>query len=414
MNATTSPSTATADRLLIAPRLFDGRAGISGADQAVAISGDRITDVGAATELEARYPDAAVERFHDATLSPGLIDSHVHLTMPGDGTAYEPGASAEAAVRFRVAQLNLRTHLEGGVTCVRDLGSHLDFLDWHPDDAVLLPRLVRYGPPITAERGHMYLFGGGAKNPEEARRLAERNIAAGSDGIKIASSGGGTLGTVPHKATIDGEIVAAAVATAHEHGRLATTHALSLDTMRTAIESGTDGIEHLGFLDPDGHSQFSEDLADLAISRQVTFGSTLGCNDRFTRLRSLTEDDQPERVDQLERTAYYIRNASLLRERGARIAAASDAGWKYTHFGDFSNELRLLCLAGYSPAEVLHLATGFNAEYLRLDSEIGYLRPGMCADIVVFRGNPLESIADTRNVTAVFRSGVRVHNLPFV
>lgn len=408
------PATA-ADLLIVADRLFDGRAGHVGpGGHAVAIRDGRIIETGAAADLVARHPDAAVDRYEDATISPGLIDAHVHLTMPGDGSPYERGAGQPMEVRFLRARMNLRAHLEAGVTCVRDLGSHADFLDWDPDDAKFYPRLIRYGVPITAERGHMFLFGGGVASAAEARSAVERNLAAGADGVKIASSGGGTAGTIPHARTIDQEIVSSAVATAHDHGVLATTHALSLDTMRDAILAGTDGIEHLGFLDDNGTSQFSAELADLAIERGVTFGSTLGCNERFLSSELLSVEDPVEFREQGERTAYYISNADELRRRGARIAPASDAGWKYTHFGDFSNELRLMRLAGYSAVDVLHLATAFNASYLQIDDQVGTLDTGKVADIAVFSGNPLEDTADTQRTKAVYRQGVRSHFTPFV
>ena len=90
----------------------------------------------------------------------------------------------------------------------------------------------------------------------------------------------------------------------------------------------------------------------------------------------------------------------------------TDAGWKHTYFGDISNEMRLLCLAGYTPLEVLHLATHFNAQYLRLDHLIGGVRPGLRGDLVVLRGDPTDNIAAAADVVAVYRDGIRVAGVP--
>jgi imidazolonepropionase-like amidohydrolase len=394
-------------------RVFDGDQMLATEDPiAVGVNGGVIICIGPLDEVAADLPDAPVHRFGNATLTPGFVDAHTHLTMPGDGTAYERAVLRSPQARFRQAFVNLRTHLEAGVTTVRDLGSHADFLSWAPPDELLIPRLLRYGRPVTGKAGHMHLFGGGVTTPEEARDLVQANVTRGSDGIKIASSGGGTLGTVPHAETLPRPVVEAAIAAAHELGKLSTVHALSLSTMRDAIEAGADGIEHLGFLDPEGSSEFDEELAALAIAMGVTFGSTLGCNDQFTHLPNARDADPDEYGEQCERTSYYIRNASRLREMGGRIAVATDAGWKHTYFGDIANEMRLLCLAGYTPLEVLHLATRFNARYLRLDHLIGGVREGLRADLAVLASDPTNDIEVTRNVLAVYRDGVRVAGVP--
>jgi imidazolonepropionase-like amidohydrolase len=399
--------------VIVCARVFDGDQLLTREGElAVGVRGGTIVAIGSVEAVTTEMPTAPVHRFGDATLAPGFIDAHTHLTMPGDGTAYEPAVLRAPEARFRQAFVNLRTHLEAGVTTVRDLGSHADFLSWTPQDQLLVPRLLRYGPPVTAATGHMNLFGGGVSTPEEATALVRANVGRGSDGIKIASSGGGTQGTVPHAETLPRTIVEAAISAAHELGKLSTVHALSLSTMRDAIEAGTDGIEHLGFLNPEGSSEFDEDLAALAIAAGVTFGSTLGCNDQFTHLPNAQDVDACEYDEQRERTSYYIRNASRLRELGGRIALATDAGWKHTYFGDVANEMRLLTLAGYTPLEVLHLATAFNAQYLRLDHLIGGVREGLKADLVVLHGDPSDDIAVVKDVAAVYRDGIRVAGVP--
>jgi imidazolonepropionase-like amidohydrolase len=397
------------DRLIRVARLFDGQrlSGITG-EVTVALEGTKIAEVGPATELRERWPDVAVDHYPTGTLTPGLVDAHTHLTMPGDGSAYEPAVNREADVRFAVAAENLRKHIAAGVTTVRDLGSHPDFLDWLPADPGELPRHLRYGVPVTGVRGHMHLFGGGAADAEQAGKVARRNIELGADGIKIAATGGGTSGTVPHEETLTEEQIRAAVSVAHEHGLLSTTHALSNESIRRAVLAGSDGIEHLAFLTADGSSDFDARLAELAIEHGTTFGSTLGCNFHYIRDAEAGQLSAHELDEQRERTSYYISNAGRLRTMGARVAPASDAGWKHTAFGDFATELHLLVLAGYQPVEVLRMATGGNAEYLRLAHEVGFVREGHIADLAVFDGDPTQDIEATRAVRAVYRAGRRV------
>ncbi|GLY69887.1 Xaa-Pro dipeptidase [Amycolatopsis taiwanensis] len=374
----------------------------------VALEGERIAAVGPAEALLPRWPGVVVDHYPNATLTPGLIDAHVHLTLPGDGTTYEPAANRDATARFAVAVDNLRKHLAAGVTTVRDLGSHADFLGWSPAHAGDLPRVIRYGRPVTGVRGHMHPFGGGAHDAAEAAAIARGNIELGAGGVKIVATGGGTKGTVPHQETLTQDQIAAAVSVAHEHGLLATTHALSSEAIRRAVLAGSDGIEHIAFLTPDGASVFDESLAELAIARGTTFGSTLGCNFHYVELAEAGEVPGDELDEQRERTGYYIDNASRVRTMGGRIAPSSDAGWKHTAFGDFATELSLLVLAGYRPIEILRMATSGNAGYLRLAGEIGFVRPGRLADLAVFDGDPTEDIAATRAVRATYRAGRRV------
>lgn len=395
------------DRLIRVAQIFDGENRVTD-DSVVALEGERIASVGPAGELLPQWPGIAVDHYPNATLTPGLIDAHVHLTMPGDGTAYEPAVNRDAATRFAVAADNLRRHIAAGVTTIRDLGSHADFLNWLPADPGDLPRLIRYGRPVTGVLGHMHLFGGGAHDAAEAASIARRNIELGADGIKIVATGGGTQGTVPHKETLTQEQIEAAVSVAHEHGLLSTTHALSSEAIRRAVLGGSDGIEHIAFLTPDGSSSFDERLAELAIARGTTFGSTLGCNFHYVERAEAGEVSGEELDEQRERTGYYIDNAKRLRMMGGRIAPSSDAGWKHTAFGDFATELRLLVLAGYQPIEVLRMATSGNAGYLRLADEIGFVRPGHVADLAVFDGDPTEDIAATHVVRATYRAGRRV------
>jgi len=394
-------------RLIIAAdRLFDGDALAPLRAPALLIEDGKISAVG---ELDVLAEQGVrVERYPGATLTPGLIDSHVHLTMPGDGTAYEPAAQADPATRFARAYGNLQAHLAAGVTTVRDLGAHADLLAWTPDAAHTLPRLLRSGPPVTTRGGHMRLFGGEVADAAEAADQARRNLDAGADVIKIVASGGGTVGTVPHEASLDHAIIAAAVDTAHARDRRATTHAMSNTSIRRAIEAGTDGIEHLAFLAPDGTSRFDADLAELAVDRRVVFGSTLGVNHAYIAAAERGDLDPYELDAQRERTASYVRNTALLRAAGALIVPASDSGWKLTAFGGFATELRLLADAGYPPAEVLHLATGFAASYVGIADHTGRLTPGLTADVAVFGGDPLSDITRVGEVRAVYRAGVRV------
>lgn len=398
--------------ILVAPALFDGKTVFTGEEQALVLHDSQITAVGSAWRILQDYPQVRTIRFENGMIAPGLIDTHTHLTLLGDGSTYDGALALPGEDTLAVVETNLRTHLEAGVTTVRDLGSSSEFLDWTPNRRRFLPRVLRAGRPLTSVGGHMSFFGGECSTLDDAVRIVEENIDRGADCIKIASSGGGTRGTVPHNIHVGRPLVERIVETAHDRGVQVTAHALSQRSMEEAILSGVDGIEHLGFLDDEsGESSFVERIAELSRDRGVYFGSTLGINERLTRMSQ--PSDAQARQEQEVRSRYYLENARRLREAGGLLAVASDAGWNYTYFGDFAHEMFLMTQAGYSALEVLRMATSGNAKYLCMDDRVGSLRAGLCADVTVFKGRPDENIKAVKEVLAVFREGERAYFTPF-
>jgi imidazolonepropionase-like amidohydrolase len=376
-------------------------------DAGVAIGQGLIVDVGRADDLRARYPAATRRHFSEASLLPGLIDGHCHLTQPGDGSSYEVGARSSPEQRHRRAEANARRHLQAGVTTLRDLGSHADLFAWRDVVQGPLPRMLLYGRPLTPPGGHMHLFGGECSGPTGVAERAAENLAMGSDGIKLVASGGTTLGTLPHLPSFSTEEMAAASEVAHAQGKVITAHALPVEAMRRAADARIDGIEHLGFLVGPGESEFDPKLAERMVDQGMTFGTTLGVNLGYIALAERDLASDYELNDQRERSAYYIRNAQQLHRMGARLVAASDAGWKYTPFGEFATELRLLAAAGLSPLEVVHAATAGAAEYLRVP-EVGRLEVGRAADLLVVDGDASTDVRALGAVRAVFAGGEQV------
>jgi imidazolonepropionase-like amidohydrolase len=398
--------------VLVAPSLFDGRQVFDDQEQSVVLRNGLVAEAETSASVLPRVDGAKVVRFENGMIAPGLIDTHAHLTLPGDGSDYRSVLSCSTEQRHQIAELNLRTHLEAGVTTVRDLGSYIEFLDWKPSFSHHLPRVLRAGRPLTGKPGHMSFFGGGCETPEDIERVVNENIDRGADYIKIASSGGGTAGTVPHHVHVQRSFVEQIVDIAHARGVQVTAHALSQKSIEEAILSGVDGIEHIGFLEEtSGESEFVLRIADLSREHGVYFGSTLSINERLIRLSRPPELQAQN--DQVVRSAYYLENAKRLRDLGGHLAAASDAGWNYTYFGDFAHELYLLTQAGYSAIDVLRMATSGNAEYLRLDDRIGTLEGGKSADVVVFKGRPDKDIRDAKAILAVYREGTRSYFTPF-
>jgi len=397
---TTTPSLIiVADRILTGPAHFSPRA-----HQGVAIADGVIVVVDDADRLTARWSSVPVQRYGNSTVLPGLIDCHVHLTFPGDGSNFEEYARAPLEIMRTRALQNARDHLAGGVTTLRDVGSPAGLLNWRDPPSPDLPRIIAYGPPITAPRGHMYLLGGECDSPASVAAMAQHNLERGADGIKVVASGGGTVGTVPHEATLSVEQIQAAVEVAHRHGAIVTSHALASESVRRSLEAGVDGIEHVAFLDSSGRSNLTSDLADHLVETQVPIGGTIGANYRYLQLVE-QERASPERFEaQRIQSEYSEANAATLHRLGARFVAASDAGWRYTSFGDIATELERMVAAGMAESFVIESATAGAADALRLP-RLGRIAEGYEADLLIVSGDPLQRISDIRSVLGVYRAG---------
>lgn len=396
-------------RIVIADRLFDGHRLFDSSERTAVVTADGVIEaVGRADELTQKYPEAAVDDYSGATVLPGLIDCHVHSTLPGDGTPPDDAAARDLRERHATAAANLAAHLAAGVTTVRDLGSHEDFLDFEPDPSAS-PRLLRVGPPITEIKGHMHWFGGASASAADAVERMNRSLDLGAFGVKIVGSGGGTIGTIPHETTLTEDFVAAVVEAAHRRDRVVTTHSLSAEGVRRAIAAGSDGVEHLAFMEADGSSVAAPpaDILEMARKAGTAFGSTLGVNYRYIDRAERGELDSWELEEQKARTADYLRGAGLVHAAGVRIVTGSDAGWKLTAFGDFALEPELLVRVGFSEIDALNAATAAPADYLKLN-DLGVLASAARADLLVVNGDPTTNICDLRNVAAVYRDGVRV------
>ncbi len=209
--------------VLRAARLFDGQRSID--DATVIVDGGRI----AAVEPRRTEPplDADALHFGDATLLPGLIDTHVHLGF--DGSADPVGqmkADDDGALLLRM-RLAARRSLAAGVTTVRDLGDRgylaLALRDWFRGGNEIGPEIQASGPPLTVTGGHCHFMGGQADDEGELRRGVRERATRGVDVIKVMVTGGNmTAGISPMTPQYTVAELAAVVDEAHRFGRSVT------------------------------------------------------------------------------------------------------------------------------------------------------------------------------------------------
>lgn len=409
-----SLSAQTSAYVLKAARLFDGRSDRLVEPGLVIIVGNRIEALGGAAPANATVIDLG-----DATLLPGFIDAHTHLTSdfdPDYNGARLKGFSrtvAESAIR---ASVNARKTLLAGFTTVRDLGSQ-DFLDVGLRNAINAgvvsgPRMLVAVHALGATGGHCddsagLRFGllhhetgpedGVINSPDQARYAVRFNIKYGADVVKTCATGGVLSPTddvdVPQltQAELD-----AIVSEAHELRRKSAAHAHGAEGAKRAIRAGIDSIEHGTFLDDEAMRMMREHGTYLVPTLATRSG--------------LAESKFPPRVKQKADLAVKAQDGMVRRalQMGVKIALGTDAA-VYPH-GNNALEFVLMAADGMPPAQSLRTGTSSAAELLGLADKIGTLEPGKLADIVAVPGDPLQDIRATQSVLFVMKEGVVYRN----
>ena len=400
-------------RVLTGATLIDGTGAASVPDAAVVIDGDRITAAGARGALS--WPnDAEVIDVRGRTIIPGLIDAHDHMAAHGYGLATRFGLDEPASTaHLRTARV-LEDTLAMGYTTVRD-GGGLDAGFKMAIEGGLIPgpRLV-LGIQIVSPTGGIgdrvspsghaccavydpLLPNSVANGPDGVRDVVRTMVRAGADVIKTATTGGASSrpGHGPLDAAFSLEEMQALVTESHALGRRVMCHALGGPGLDVALVAGVDSVEHGCYLDEN-----PEHLKRMA-GQGTFFVPTLLV---YVYHRESASPHVRARAHDLQK--HHIASIQRALELGVPIAAGTDAGGH----GHPKNAGELSCLvgAGLTPMQALRAGTQWAAQCLALEREIGTLKKGRLADLVVVHGNPLDDIKvllDPARIELVLKCG---------
>ena len=394
-------------------RLWDGTGTSAREDMAALIDDGGIVSVGKTAEIGTPEGAEAVEG-HGMTLMPGLIDCHDHLNSFGYGLAEKWGLTEPVSTRHMRVAAALKQTLESGYTTVRDAGG-LDAGFGMAVDQGLVPgpRLQVVLSAITPPGGlgeHRSPSGhhppgppdpslpdGVANGPEGMRAKVREMIRAGADAIKTATTGGASSRPDfgPADLLMSRDEMAAVVSEAHGHGRRVMCHALGGAGLRMAVESGVDSVEHGTNLDED--PELAKMMADKDVFYIPTFSVYIYHRERGT-------PHGRERASRLRE--HHIRSLELADREGVKIVAGTDAGgWVH---GNNAEEIRCLVEAGLSSESALMAGTSRAAECLGIDSEVGTVKQGKAADLILVDKNPEEDVASLewgKSVRLVIQDG---------
>ncbi|WUH99920.1 amidohydrolase family protein [Spirillospora sp. NBC_00431] len=339
-----------------------------------------------------------------AVVFPGLVDSHVHLTEPGDGT--EP-ADRPVAGNIELGLANARTALRAGVTTVADCGGPPEAVLAVRARAATLPDCARAlvaTAPITKVGGHSHRYGGEVHDAADVRELVGRFAASGVDFVKVMASGGGTPGAPPWEPGLDEEALHAAVETAASHGLPVKVHCLSAGSMRDAVAAGVALIEHGKFRNAaeDGRG-FAPAVADLLARSGAVVCPTLSVGHHV--LAAPPEASGEAGAMWRRRHPHDLDDFRHLVECGVSMVSGTDAGWRFTPFDALPGELRIMAGAGMTNRQALAAATADAATALGKGDLIGRIAPGYLADFVASAIDPVDDLTALDHLIAVAREG---------
>jgi imidazolonepropionase-like amidohydrolase len=399
--------------LIRAGKLLDVRSGKLLADQVVVIEADKIVSVGPAGAMGASSGDQVID-LSKATVLPGLIDAHTHLTMDPDNVGYE-GLGISVPRETLIGARNARLTLEAGFTTVRNVGADA-FTDVALRDAVRDgdipgPRMRVSGPPLGITGGHCdnnFLpaeyhasADGVADGISAVQHKVRENIKYGADLIKICATGGVlTLGDDPQASQYTLEEMKAIVADAHRLGRKVAAHAHGAQGILWAAEAGVDSIEHGSYIDDAGIAEMKKDGTYLV--------PTLYLSDWF--LANADKLHVPPEMLAKGRTVARIarNNVAHAFASGVKVAFGTDAG-VYPH-GLNAREFAVMVQLGLTPLQSIQAATINAADLLGWPEKTGAIEPGKWADLIAVDGDPLRDVTTLERVKFVMKGGELVKN----
>jgi imidazolonepropionase-like amidohydrolase len=405
-------------RLITNARILDGtgREPFAGS---VRIDGPRIAEVSPALAPAARAGEAVIDA-RGAVLMPGLIESHAHLSFADVGSHELTRLPPEEHVLVTVR--NARTMLDSGYTSAVSAAAakpRLDVVVKREIDAGRIPgpRLLANGPEITVTGGlgdsnllHLPYhetptFCWVVDGPDAMRRACRLLAREGVDLLKLNLSGDlGTSAWSSELTPMSEAEVSAATEVARARGLRVCAHCRSGDAVRMAVRHGIEIIYHANYCD-----EAALDALEAARDR-VFVAPALGITYNLAHANG-EWGVTPERARAFERElAVSVETIGRMRPRGIRVLPGGDYGFPYNPHGTYARDLWLFVkVLGFSPMETLVAATRLGGEIMGRPGELGVVKAGALADLLLVDGDPLADITilqDRAALRMIMKDGV--------
>ena len=402
-----------ADTLLHVGNLLDTNDGKVAKAVTIKIKGNKITEItkGYATPTQ----NDEVVNLKQSYVLPGFMDMHVHLAQE-----YVPKAERQSKIepeyRALFAANAASKTLMAGFTSVRNVGDSgmetISLREAINQGLVIGPRIFTSGKTIATTGGHGDPTNGMPKDnyapptpeegvidsPEEAIKAVRQRYKDGTDGIKITATGGvlSVAKSGENPQFTDAELNAI-VSTANDYGLWTAAHAHGKEGMKRAVLAGINSIEHGTYMD--------QEIMDLMKARGTYYVPTIMAGDWVAEKAKIPNFFPALVKPKAEKIGPQITSTfAQAYKAGVKIAFGTDSG--VSAHGDNWQEFILMTNAGMSNEDALKSATIETAKLLRMEDQLGQIKPGMFADIIAFQKNPIEDISIVKNVSFVMKDGV--------
>lgn len=401
-----------ADTLLHVGNLLDTNDGKVAKAVTIKIKGNKITEItkGYATPTQ----NDEVVNLKQSYVLPGFMDMHVHLAQE-----YVPKAERQSKIepeyRALFAANAASKTLMAGFTSVRNVGDGgmetISLREAINQGLVIGPRIFTSGKTIATTGGHGDPTNGMPKDnyapptpeegvidsPEEAIKAVRQRYKDGTDGIKITATGGvlSVAKSGENPQFTDAELIAI-VSTANDYGLWTAAHAHGKEGMKRAVLAGINSIEHGTYMD--------QEIMDLMKARGTYYVPTIMAGDWVAEKAKIPNFFPALVKPKAEKIGPQITSTfAQAYKAGVKIAFGTDSG--VSAHGDNWQEFILMTNAGMSNEDALKSATIETAKLLRVEDQLGQIKPGMFADIIAFQKNPIEDISIVENVSFVMKDG---------
>ena len=393
--------------------LIDPRAGTVKHNQIITIRGNRVESVGEASGTNPPA-GATVIDLSNATVLPGMVDSHTHIFLQGEDPALG-GYDVQLlkypiAYRAARATVSVRRALEQGFTTLRDLETEgagygdVGIKQAIEEGYIPGPRLFvstraisttggypleGYAPEIEVPKGVQIIDG-----PVQARKAAREQLDHGADWIKVYMthrSWVGKTGELISQPTLTVEELKAIVDETHGWQKKVACHAYGGEGLHRALDGGCDSIEH------------GLELDDAAVAQMKKQG-TWYCPTISVYYYDWASENTPAGQRDRKRASEHAVSFQKAMKAGLKIVYGTDAGgFKWTD--PMSQDFPRMVSLGMSPMDAIRSATVSAAEMLDMTGQIGVIAPGAFADVVAVSGDPLRDVKELGRVRFVMKGG---------